>query len=265
MSGIDDQIDDLYRLPLDEFTAARNALAKSLTGAAAQRVRALAKPTVVPWAINQVYWRARATYDRLLKSGERLRAAQIAALEGRASDVRLAGDANRRAIADAVAQAERIAAAARSQPGGDALARTFEALSLTPSPSESPGRLTEPLQPGGFEALAGIRLRAPDRAPRSPQSSVVSRQSSVLSHQSSVIAQPVPTGAERRKSQALERAAAEHARKREADLKKAEAAVARADAVEQETRAVWERAHDALLEARRTLSSLKAQGSTLKV
>src|SRR5438132_8944216 len=99
MSALDGRIDDLYQQPLSEFTSARNALAKSLTGADAKRVRALAKPTVVPWAVNQVYWHARAAYDRLMKSGERLRTAQIAALEGRRADVRTASDAHRRAIA----------------------------------------------------------------------------------------------------------------------------------------------------------------------
>ena len=67
--------------------------------------------------------------------------------------------AHRRAIADTVAQAERLAAAAGSQPGTDALARTFEALSLAPAPPEPPGRLTHPLQPGGFETLSGVRLQ----------------------------------------------------------------------------------------------------------
>ncbi|MGH9144527.1 MAG: hypothetical protein ACRD2I_25600, partial [Vicinamibacterales bacterium] len=63
MSALDDKIDDLYRLPLAEFTSARNLLAKALTGDDAKRVRTLEKPTVVPWAANQVYWRARSTHD----------------------------------------------------------------------------------------------------------------------------------------------------------------------------------------------------------
>ena len=153
MSALDAKIDDLYRLPLGEFTGTRNALAKSLSGAEAKRVKALPKPTVVPWAVNQVYWRARATYDRLMKSGEKLRAAQIAALEGRNADVRAAGDAHRRAIGEAVAEAERLSVASGAKPGTDALARTFEALSLATTASETPGRLTETLQPAGFVRL----------------------------------------------------------------------------------------------------------------
>ena len=160
MSALDSLIDSLYQQPLNEFTQARNTLAKSLSGADAKRVRALAKPTLVPWAVNQVYWRARGAYDRLMKSGERLRTAQIAALEGRDADVRAATETHRRAIADAVREAERLAATAGSKPGTDALARSFEALSLATGPAEPPGRLTQPLQPAGFEALAGVKLQA---------------------------------------------------------------------------------------------------------
>ena len=96
--SLDAKIDALYRQPLDDFIAERNALAKTLSGADAKRVRALAKPTVVPWAVNQVYWHARPIYDKAIKSGERLRAAQIASLEGRrGADVREAGETHRRA------------------------------------------------------------------------------------------------------------------------------------------------------------------------
>jgi hypothetical protein len=156
VSALDAKIDDLYRAALNDFTAARNALAKSLSGDEAKRVRALAKPTVVPWAVNQVYWHARATYDRVMKSGERVRKAQIAALEGRSADVRAASEAHRHAIGEAVAEAERLAKSAGAKPGADALARTFESLSLATGREEAPGRLTEALQPAGFEALAGI-------------------------------------------------------------------------------------------------------------
>jgi hypothetical protein len=79
-SNVEPAIDELYQLPVDDFTAARNALAKTLSGAGAARVRTLVKPTAVPWAVNQLYWIERRVFDRLRKSGERLRNAQIAAL-----------------------------------------------------------------------------------------------------------------------------------------------------------------------------------------
>jgi hypothetical protein len=248
VSALDTNIDDLYQQPLDAFTAARNALAKSLTGADAQRVRTLAKPTVVPWAVNQVYWRARSTYDRLLRSGERLRKAQIAALEGRSSDVRAASEAHRRAITDAVAQAQRIASAAGSQPGPDALMRTFEAISLAPEPLDAPGRLTQPLQPAGFEALAGITPK-PDRSDHDRKRGPVGRETARSA--------PLPRGENAGADRKRQRAAAEAARRHDAHLKKAEGAVMRAEAEEQQARTVWERSHDELLRARQMLSDLK--------
>ena len=139
MSALDTKIDELYSGPLPEFTSARNALAKTLSGADAARVKHLAKPAVVPWAINQVYWHARPVYDRVLKTGQQLRRAQIAALEGKAADVRSATTAHRTAIAEGVKEAERLAAQAGSHPAADALARTFEALSLAAEPPEGRG------------------------------------------------------------------------------------------------------------------------------
>lgn len=254
MSALDATIDDLYRLPLSEFTGARNALAKRLTGDEAKRVRALEKPTVVPWAVNQVYWRARSTYDRLMKSGEKLRAAQIAALEGRDADVRAAGDAHRRAIGEAVAEAERLAATAGAKPAADALARTFEALSLATTASETPGRLTQTLQPAGLEALLGV---TPLQV-RSTKSGVRSGRSEL-----------VKTGGERRTPNVeprttAARAAAEAAAKEaagrkthEAAVKKAEEALARVEAAERQARDTWERAHDDLLAARQALTDLR--------
>src|SRR4030095_2589977 len=86
--SLDSQIDDLYRAPLGSFVSARTALAKTLTGADAQRVKRLPKPTLVPWAVNQVYWRARAVFDRLMKAGERVGQGTEAAPRGRAARLR---------------------------------------------------------------------------------------------------------------------------------------------------------------------------------
>jgi hypothetical protein len=252
MPGIDEQIDELYHLPLAEFTPARNALAKALAGDAGKRVRALVKPTVVPWAVNQVYWRARATYDRLLKSGDRLRVAQIAALEGRSADVRDASEAHRRAIAEAVAEAERLASRTGSQPNTDALARTFEALSLAAAPVGVPGRLIEPLQPAGFEALAGITPIA------SAAPVVTAPRPTLVSSQSGSKRDERKARLEEERALAAQQAVAEAARKRAAEIKKAEAALELAEKEERDTRATWEAAHDTLIEARRALANLKS-------
>jgi hypothetical protein len=259
VSALDTKIDDLYRLPLAEFTGARNALAKSLTGDEAKRVRKLEKPTVVPWAANQVYWRARSTYDRLMKSGEKLRAAQIAALEGRAADVRAASEAHRRAIADAVAEAERLSAGAGAKPSPDALARTFESLSLATHPPETPGRLTDALQPAGFEALAGItdiKVRCEKFEGRSTRPELVKsdpgRRTPNIEPATTAAAKAAALAAEREAA----RAAAEQ-KKHEAAVKAAEADLARAEDAEHKARETWERAHDALLSARQALTEVR--------
>ena len=271
-SALEPKIDDLYRQPLSEFTGARNALAKVLSGDEAKRVKALAKPAIVPWAVNQVYWRARPTYERVMTSGEKLRTAQIAALEGKPADVRGAGEAHRRAIAEAVAEAERQAAAAGSKPAPDGLMRTFEALSLASAPPEAPGRLTEPLQPAGFEALAGVKpqqigdparvARHPARGPGDPLADGA-RSAKAANHVASRHPERVAPHktkrdekADRARRDADARAAAE-ARQREAAVRTAEAQLARVEAAEQQARAAWERAHDELLRARQAVGDLK--------
>ena len=208
--ALESQIDGLYRLPLAEFTPARNALVKTVRGADATRVRTLGKPTVAAWAVNQVYWQSRAVFDRLMKAGDTLRRAQIGALTGTTSNLREAGEAHRHALADAVKAADRIAAAAGSHPTADALMRTFETLSLANEPPAAPGRLTDALQPAGFEALAGVtptvRLQ-PDRDHTKPQ----------------------PDGDRKTIEAELRKKAAEE-KKRAAAVKKAEAALERAKA-----------------------------------
>ena len=62
-----DEIDRLYELPLEEFTAARNALAKE-TGDAA--LKQLKKPTVPAWAVNQLARRREVDMRRLLRAAK---------------------------------------------------------------------------------------------------------------------------------------------------------------------------------------------------
>jgi hypothetical protein len=263
VSALDAKIDELYTLPLNAFTGARNALAKSLSGDEAKRVKALAKPTVVPWAVNQLYWRARATYDRLMKSGEKLRAAQVAALEGRHADVRGASEAHRRAIGEAVAEAERLAAAAGAKPGADALARTFESLSLATSPPAEPGRLTEALQPAGFEALMGANLELRTENLKLETTPAKLQLKKGNAERRTANGEP-RTPKEDRLAKAAAAAAAKEAARAEAErqkheqaVKKAEEKLASVDAAEREARHTWERAHDDLLAARQALADLR--------
>jgi hypothetical protein len=80
------QIDRLYAGPLDEFVQQRDDLARELNRAgdreAAARIKALRKPTVGAWALNQAVRRRRAETDALLATGRRLREAHEALLTG---------------------------------------------------------------------------------------------------------------------------------------------------------------------------------------
>jgi hypothetical protein len=229
MSALESQIDDLYKGPLDRFTASRNALAKTLSKTEAARVKKLAKPTAVPWAINQLYWKARPTWDRLLKSGEKLRAAQLGALKGARADVRAASDAHRQAVSDAAHAAERAASQSGSAPPADALMRALEALSLMSHAPSPPGRLTTAPQPAGFEALTGVPIRAGDVR---PFPAAVQSVRDVPDRGDAKRASVIGREAERERKAAAARAKKEAAAaaKRAAEVKKAEAKLARARA-----------------------------------
>ena len=256
MPPLDSKFDELYNGPLNEFVARRAALAKTLTGDEAQRVKGLQKPTVVPWAVNQLYWHARPVYDRLVSSGEKLRAAQIQALKGRPADVRRATDAHRNAVADAVTEALRLASAAGAHPGADELTKTLEAVSLARDLPEQPGRLTKLLRPAGFEALAGVPVKAVRRtaAVSSPTRQTHALQSHVRLDRRSLGEGGRPDLA-RLKSTERQREADD--RRRKQAIERATAIAARAKAEETRARTAWERSKQALAAAELALSSLQ--------
>jgi hypothetical protein len=81
---------DLYGLPLEEFTKARDALAKEARQAgdkeAADEIKALRKPPVSAWVVNQLARRHPQELKALVKAGEGLRKAQRAAVGGGGPD-----------------------------------------------------------------------------------------------------------------------------------------------------------------------------------
>ena len=159
---IDREIDKLYRLPLDEFTAARNALAKG-AGPDAGRIKTLQKPPVAAWAVNQLYWQRRDAYDALIDATDTLRAAHKAVLSGKSADLRAAGKEHEDAL-EAALKATLAVLQDSGQPATDATKQAIVTTLRGLPADERPGRLSRVLQPGGFEMLAGIPVQA---APRS--------------------------------------------------------------------------------------------------
>jgi hypothetical protein len=94
------------------FTEARNSLAAARRAAGdtdgASRVKALVKPSVVAWAVNQVFWSERVAFDRVVGAVREVLAAQRGALVGDADvDVRGAMRRKGEALQAAVRAAER--------------------------------------------------------------------------------------------------------------------------------------------------------------
>jgi hypothetical protein len=161
----DTDIDDLFKLPLEEFTAARNALAAALKAAGrgedAAAVKALTKPPLSAWAVNQLYWRHRKPFDQLMAAGERLRKAQASQLAGKSAELRGPMEAHREAVADLSKRAAALLRESGHPPAPDLSRRvttTLEALATYGSQDGAPqaGRLTADVDPPGFEALSAL-------------------------------------------------------------------------------------------------------------
>jgi len=113
--GVDERaLDELYRGPLEEFTAARNALSKELRSdgkaAAGEWVRGLAKPSRAAWLVNQLAARKGDEVAGLLEAGKELRAAQEELMAGSPDrdELREAAQREQRAVDSLTRAAEAI-------------------------------------------------------------------------------------------------------------------------------------------------------------
>jgi hypothetical protein len=154
-----DEVDRLYALPLAEFTAARNALAKELSD---PELRKLKKPTVPAWAVNQLARRREVDMRRLIRAGEALESAQRDAVAGGDQQAfERARRDEREAVKKLRTEAAELLGAdghAASDAHLETIARTLHAGASTEAGRTAlrEGRLTEELEPSGFEAFAGL-------------------------------------------------------------------------------------------------------------
>jgi len=162
------EVDALFQLALPEFTAARNALASRLQKAgdkeAAATVKSLAKPPVSAWVVNQLYWRNRETFDRLLTAGARLRQAQASQLAGHATNLRELLTTHRGTLTELSKQASALLSQSGHQPSPDVMRRvtmTLEGLAAQGLLEGAPaaGRLTADVDPPGFETISALAPR----------------------------------------------------------------------------------------------------------
>ena len=165
MTNLERELDVLFQAPFAEFVGTRNGLATRLKkegrDAEAARVRGLAKPTYTAWLVNQLYWGARRELEAFLKSADRVRATDKAALEGKRPG---GGDAasERAQALDALLARASARAAEEGTPLSPALAErlrtTLDAIGAHGSAAarHARGRLQEDLDPPGFSAFAAL-------------------------------------------------------------------------------------------------------------
>jgi hypothetical protein len=233
---LDAEIDRLYQLPLDEFTAARNALAKQ-AGQDGTPIRALAKPPIAAWAVNQLHWRDRGTWKALIEAADNARRAHHAVLAGKATDVRSANEVHE----EAVEKALKATLALLGQAGHPVTDATRQAISTTiralPG-QDPPGRLTRTLQPGGFEMLSGLTITKVTKDAKEPKETKDAKDAKGTRDQ---------TARERQAEIAAAR-----------DLREAESAARRADFEKARTERDVTRATDAVGKAREGVNRAEA-------
>ncbi|HEV8628704.1 MAG TPA: hypothetical protein VGV61_00200, partial [Thermoanaerobaculia bacterium] len=176
-AGVEEEIRALYHGPLAAFIADRGALAKRLRQAGDGResaVRALRKPSLSAWAVNQLFAGEAKAMAALVAAGERARATQQRVTAG--------GDAKplREAIATIRAETTRLAAravallAAADRPPGEAIVERLrtdlEALALDPATAQVAARrwLDDDLEAPGFELMAALQVAAAGTRPATP-------------------------------------------------------------------------------------------------
>ncbi len=158
---IDPKIDALFQLPLDEFTQKRNSLAKELSGEAKKQVKFLTKPPLPIWAVNQLYWHDRPTYNALVDASEKLRTAHRSLISGSSklngpkADIRKAEQVHRAALDKAVGKTIALLEQSQGHISDQARETVRKALAALPT-EEVPGRLTRAPEAAGFSLLTGI-------------------------------------------------------------------------------------------------------------
>lgn len=156
MAKLEEQIDQLYQLPLEEFTAARNALAKE---SGDNEVKKLEKPLLAAWAVNQLYWHERKLYDEVIKTSGQVRTAHQQMLAGKASDIKAVEVFHAEAMRRAKDSIRKMIEAVGNTASEAVMTPITEMLDALPTTDE-PGRFTKPFRRTGFEALHGVTIAA---------------------------------------------------------------------------------------------------------
>jgi hypothetical protein len=139
---VDDVADQLYQLPPEEFTAARDQFAKGLDDPGTKKaIKALRRPTASAYVVNQLVRDQPSAIENLVDLGEQMRAA----MTGKGGDVRGLTEQRRELVSQLVDPD--LPANVR-----DDVTATLEAATADPQLSAAvrSGRLVKPLRYAGF-------------------------------------------------------------------------------------------------------------------
>lgn len=285
-----DPADHLYGLPLDEFTPARDALARELRRnrdrEGAEEVRAQRKPTAAAWVVNQLARRRRDELDELLQAGAALRDAQQRVLAGEGPKLLAdAGREERAAIDRLVRRAGELLADGGGRPSAAVLERVAETLHAVASDEElraevERGRVLRERKAATFAGLAlapgGAKEREPagqpGRAARETKKRKPTRQADREADDAEKrrVARAAAAVHERKQREQVKRSQVElrglRGEHREAERavtrakRELERVVARAERELDQARTAHERAEQAVRDAERRLAELDGSG-----
>lgn len=161
------EIDDLWTLSLEDFTRARDELARKAKDQgdreSAKEIKALRKPSVAAWAVNQLARERASEIKKLLQLGGALREAQRKALEGGGADPLRSKVTERRRLVDGLTEAANGLLEAAGHPATratlDRVSGTLTAATVDPDVGEAVGSGTvqrDEAPPSGLEELAAL-------------------------------------------------------------------------------------------------------------
>ena len=163
------RIDELFAAEPSTFVARRNALVHELAADkqadAKTRVHELRRPTVAAWMVNLLYRERRSELDELIAAGAELRSAQQALLDGNGSKAFAAAtERERKATTRLQDEARTLLESHGRAPATELhqITATLRALARDPRANEAfHGRLSEALEPPGFDSLLEASTSAP--------------------------------------------------------------------------------------------------------
>src|SRR4051812_31919930 len=174
-----DGADDLYGLPLEQFVPERDALAKRLRAdkrrAEADEIKALRKPSVAAWAVNQTVRSQPKAARALWDAGDALVRAQEDLLAGRGDAATLRAAVEReRAAVDALVDAARGLLTGEGRDLGEGTIErareTLHAAAIEPDARDeiAAGRAVRERAHAGLGAFGAVSPEAPSSAASRP-------------------------------------------------------------------------------------------------